>query len=359
MGKRVVIAEDEAIIRLDLKEILEAEGYEVVGETGRGDEAVELVAQHQPDLAILDIKMPGIDGIEAARRISAEHRVAVLILTAFSQRNLIEEARDAGVAAYLVKPFQRGELVPAIDVAAARFEEYRAIEDEHTRLSEEVPTHEDKLETRQLVDRAKGVLMDDHGMAEAEAFSFIQRTAMDRRARMQAGGPGDHRRDPHPLSRPTGGAGTGRRRSRSALGSEAVATRSRRGALYLLDGNSLVFRAFFALPIDLATKAGPGHQRRARLHLDAGHAAARQRARAASAVAFDRPEPTFRDDIVEEYKGNRPETPDLLVPQFALVRDGARRPRASSWSRSPATRPTTSSPPWPPRRATPGATWWW
>ena len=117
MAKRVVIAEDEAIIRLDLKEILEAEGYEVVGETGRGDEAVELVAEHQPDLAILDIKMPGIDGIEAARRISADHRVAVLILTAFSQRNLIEEARDAGVAAYLVKPFQRGELVPAIEVA--------------------------------------------------------------------------------------------------------------------------------------------------------------------------------------------------------------------------------------------------
>jgi two-component system, response regulator PdtaR len=185
MSKRVVIAEDEAIIRLDLKEILEGEGYQVVGETGRGDEAVELVAQHQPDLAILDIKMPGIDGIEAARRISAEHRVAVLILTAFSQRNLIEEARDAGVAAYLVKPFQRSELVPAIDVAVARFEEYRAIEDEHTRLSAEVATLEEKLETRRLVDRAKGVLMDDHGLAESEAFSFIQRSAMDRRVRMK------------------------------------------------------------------------------------------------------------------------------------------------------------------------------
>jgi two-component system, response regulator PdtaR len=185
MGKRVVIAEDEAIIRLDLKEILEAEGYEVVGETGRGDEAVELVAAQQPDLAILDIKMPGIDGIEAARRISAAHRVAVLILTAFSQRNLIEEARDAGVAAYLVKPFQRGELVPAIEVAMARFEEYRAIEDEHARLSEEVATLEEKLETRRMVDRAKGVLMDRNGMGEADAFSFIQRTAMDRRARMQ------------------------------------------------------------------------------------------------------------------------------------------------------------------------------
>jgi AmiR/NasT family two-component response regulator len=186
MGKRVVIAEDEAIIRLDLKEILEAEGYTVVGETGRGDEAVELVARHEPDIAILDIKMPGIDGIEAARRISADNRVAVLILTAFSQRNLIEEARDAGVAAYLVKPFQRGELVPAIAVATARFEEYRAIEDEHTRLAEDVPSHEDKLKTRQMVDRAKAVLMDGHGLGEDVAFSFIQRTAMDRRARMQS-----------------------------------------------------------------------------------------------------------------------------------------------------------------------------
>jgi len=186
MAKRVVIAEDEAIIRLDLKEILEAEGYEVVGETGRGDEAVELVARHQPDLAILDVKMPGIDGIEAARRISDDQRVAVLILTAFSQRNLIEEARDAGVAAYLVKPFQRAELVPAIEVALARFEEYRAIEDEHTRLSEEVASLADKLETRRMVDRAKGVLMDDHAMAEADAFRFIQRTAMDRRVRMSS-----------------------------------------------------------------------------------------------------------------------------------------------------------------------------
>ncbi|MGA2521598.1 MAG: response regulator [Acidimicrobiales bacterium] len=185
MTKRVVIAEDEAIIRLDLKEILEAEGYEVVGETGRGDEAVELVATHEPDLAILDVKMPGIDGIEAARRISADHRVAVLILTAFSQRNLIEEARDAGVAAYLVKPFQRGELVPAIEVALARFEEYRAIEDEHARLSAEVATLEDKLQTRQMIDRAKGVLMDRHDMGEAEAFSFIRRTAMDRRVVMK------------------------------------------------------------------------------------------------------------------------------------------------------------------------------
>ena len=184
MARRVVIAEDEAIIRLDLKEILQSEGYEVVGETGRGDEAVTLVRERQPDLVILDVKMPGIDGIEAARRITAEVRLPVLILTAFSQRNLIEEARDAGVAAYLVKPFQRGELVPAIEVAVARFEELRAIEDEQ--LAEGTAgSLEDKLETRRLVDRAKAVLMDNHGLPEAEAFTFVQRTAMGRRVRMR------------------------------------------------------------------------------------------------------------------------------------------------------------------------------
>jgi AmiR/NasT family two-component response regulator len=185
MGARVVIAEDEAIIRLDLKEILEAEGYEVVGETGRGDEAVELVASQNPDLAILDVKMPGLDGIEAARRITADRKVAVLILTAFSQRNLIEDARDAGVSAYLVKPFQRSELVPAIEVALARFEEVRAIEEEHARLSDEVATLEDKLETTRVVNRAKGVLMDNNAMKEAEAFSFIRSTAMSRRVPMR------------------------------------------------------------------------------------------------------------------------------------------------------------------------------
>jgi response regulator NasT len=186
VAKRVVIAEDEALIRLDLKEILETEGYDVVGECGRGDEAVDLVAELHPDLAILDVKMPGMDGIEAARRITSSHYdVAVLILTAFSQRNLIEDARDAGVVAYLVKPFQRGELVPAIEVARARFEEYRAIEQEHARLSKEVASLEDKLETRRVVDRAKGVLMDRDGMSEKDSFSFIQRTAMDRRIPMR------------------------------------------------------------------------------------------------------------------------------------------------------------------------------
>lgn len=179
MGVRVVIAEDEAIVRLDLKETLEEEGYEVVGETGRGDEAVRLVRDLNPDLAILDIKMPGLDGLSAAREITGEQRAAVLILTAFSQRNLIEEARDAGVLAYLVKPFQRSELIPAIEVALARFSEMRA-------LRAEVDGLEDQLETRRVLDRAKGILMDENGMKEGDAFSFIQRSAMQQRQRMKA-----------------------------------------------------------------------------------------------------------------------------------------------------------------------------
>ncbi len=178
MGVRVVIAEDEAIVRLDLKEILEEEGYEVVGETGRGDEAVTLVTELAPDLAILDIKMPGMDGLAAAREITAEHRAAVLILTAFSQRNLIEEARDAGVLAYLIKPFQRSELIPAIEVALARFNEMRA-------LKAEVNSLEEQLETRRALDRAKGVLMDECGMKEGDAFSFIQQRAMQERTKMK------------------------------------------------------------------------------------------------------------------------------------------------------------------------------
>jgi len=176
---RVVLAEDEAIIRLDLKETLEEEGYEVVGETGRGDEAVALVKDHEPDIAILDIKMPGLDGLSAAREITAERRAAVLILTAFSQRDLIEQARDAGALAYLVKPFQRSELVPAVEVALGRFKEMRALEAEVRGL-------EDQLDTRRLVDRAKGVLMDRHGLSEGEAFAFIQRTAMRERLTMKA-----------------------------------------------------------------------------------------------------------------------------------------------------------------------------
>ena len=179
MKTRVVIAEDEAIIRLDLRETLEEEGYEVVGETGRGDEAVELVRDLAPDVAILDIKMPGLDGLEAARAISAERRAAVLILTAFSQRDLIEKARDAGALAYLVKPFQRSELIPAVEVALGRFREIQALFDHNASL-------EDQLETRKVVDRAKGLLMDQHGLSEANAFSWIQKRAMQDRRPMRA-----------------------------------------------------------------------------------------------------------------------------------------------------------------------------
>ena len=179
MPIRVVIAEDEAIIRLDLKETLEEEGYEVVGETGRGDEAVELVKQHQPDLAILDVKMPGMDGLEAASAITADKHAAVLILTAFSQRDLIEKARDAGALAYLVKPFQKSELIPAVEVALGRFQEMKALADENLSLA-------DQLETRKLVDRAKGKLMDHHDMAESNAFRFLQKTAMDTRSTLKA-----------------------------------------------------------------------------------------------------------------------------------------------------------------------------
>ena len=174
MPIRVVVAEDEAIIRLDLKETLEEEGYEVVGETGRGDEAVQLVRELKPDLAILDVRMPGLDGLSAAREITGERLAAVLVLTAYSQRNLIEEARDAGALAYVVKPFQRSELIPAIEVALGRHREMRAIEDEVTSL-------EEQLATRKVVDRAKGKLMDDFGMKENDAFNFIQKTAMNER----------------------------------------------------------------------------------------------------------------------------------------------------------------------------------
>jgi two-component system, response regulator PdtaR len=190
MTRRVVIAEDEAIIRLDLKEILQDEGYEVVGETGRGDEVVELVRTHQPDLVILDVKMPGWDGLEAARAVrDLELHVAVLILTAFSQRNLIDEARDAGVIAYLVKPFERIELIPAIEQAMARSEQEWAIEAEVEEVAAErggsnSPSAEDKIETRRLVDGAKDLLMEHAGLSEPEAFNFIQKTAMGTRSRM-------------------------------------------------------------------------------------------------------------------------------------------------------------------------------
>jgi response regulator NasT len=174
---RVVIAEDEAIIRLDLRELLEEEGYEVAGETGRGDEVIDLVRELRPDLAILDIKMPGLDGLSAARQIAGERLAAVLILTAFSQRELIEQARDAGALAYLVKPFQKSDLLPAIEIARGRFAELTALE-------REVVDLQDRLVARKTVDRAKGRLMDEHAMTEQAAWRFLQQQAMGNRVQV-------------------------------------------------------------------------------------------------------------------------------------------------------------------------------
>ncbi len=175
---RVVIAEDEAIIRLDIREMLEEEGYDVLADCGRGDEAVRLVKEHEPDIAVLDIKMPGLDGLSAAREIAAERRAAVLILTAFSQRHLVERARDAGALAYVTKPFQRSELVAAIEVAIGRFRDLQGLDEEVRGLTEQ-------LETRKIIDRAKGRLMDRHELKESDAFAFIQRRAMTDRTTMR------------------------------------------------------------------------------------------------------------------------------------------------------------------------------
>jgi AmiR/NasT family two-component response regulator len=175
---RIVIAEDEAIIRLDLRETLEEEGYEVVADTGRGDTAIELVRQHQPDVAIFDIKMPGMDGLDAARVVSAKKICPVVMLTAFSQREVIEQARDAGALAYLVKPFQKTDLVPAIELAIGRFLEMKTLSGERDALDEQ-------LELRKLLDRAKGLLIDQHSLSEQAAFDFIQKMAMSKRMRMR------------------------------------------------------------------------------------------------------------------------------------------------------------------------------
>lgn len=175
---RVLIAEDEALIRLDLKEMLEEEGYVVVGEVGDGQAAVDSARQLRPDLVVLDVQMPVLDGLSAAEQIAASRIAPVIVLTAFSQRELVERARDAGAMAYLVKPFSKTDLVPAIEVARARFAELRA-------LDAEVGDLKDRLEARKVVEQAKGKVMAERGITEAEAFRWIQRTAMDRRTSMR------------------------------------------------------------------------------------------------------------------------------------------------------------------------------
>ncbi len=175
---RLLVAEDEALIRLDLVETLSEEGYDVVGEAADGARAVELARELKPDVAVLDIKMPGTDGLEAARQILSERLCAVVMLTAFSQRELVMQARDIGVLSYVVKPFQRGELMPAIELAVARFAEMEA-------LSRQVGALEQQLETRKIIDRAKGILMDEQGLSESDAFKAIQTAAMERRVTMR------------------------------------------------------------------------------------------------------------------------------------------------------------------------------
>ncbi|MDQ2755880.1 MAG: response regulator [Actinomycetota bacterium] len=175
---RIVVAEDEALIRLDLAEMLGEGGYDVVGQASDGEQAVELTREHQPDLVIMDVKMPVLDGISAAEIIGKEQIAPVVMLTAFSQKELVERARDAGVMAYIVKPFTQADLAPAIDIARSRWTQMRALESEIADLGE-------RLETRKAVDRAKGVLMAQLKLSEADAFRWIQKTAMDRRLGMR------------------------------------------------------------------------------------------------------------------------------------------------------------------------------
>jgi response regulator NasT len=176
---RVLIAEDEALIRLDLKEMLEEEGYEVVAEVGDGQQAVDRATELGPDLVILDIQMPVLDGLSAAEQIASARIAPVIVLTAFSQRELVERARDAGAMAYLVKPFSKNDLVPAIEVARGRFAEMAA-------LDGEVRTLQERLAARQVVEKAKGRLMAERGLTEPDAFRWLQRTAMDERTSMKA-----------------------------------------------------------------------------------------------------------------------------------------------------------------------------
>ncbi len=175
---RIVVAEDEALIRLDLAEMLAELGYEVVGQASDGEQAVALVKQHRPDVVIMDVKMPVLDGISAAEEIGKERIAPVIMLTAFSQKELVERARDAGVMAYIVKPFTQADLAPAVDIATSRWAELKALEGEIADLGE-------RLETRKAVDRAKGILMQRLKLTEADAFRWIQKTAMDRRLGMR------------------------------------------------------------------------------------------------------------------------------------------------------------------------------
>jgi response regulator NasT len=175
---RVVVAEDEALIRLDLVEMLTEEGYEVVGQAGDGEAAVALTTELRPDLVVMDVKMPKLDGISAAEQIALQRIAPVVMLTAFSQRELVDRARQAGAMAYVVKPFGKADLIPAIEIARARFTEIRAVEDEVSDLTE-------RLESRKAVDRAKGLLQTGLGLSEPDAFRWIQKTAMDLRKSMR------------------------------------------------------------------------------------------------------------------------------------------------------------------------------
>ena len=236
-----MIAEDEALIRLDLKEMLEEDGYVVVGEASDGEAAVKLTESLRPNLVIMDIKMPGLDGISAAERITAEHMAAVVILTAFSQRDLVLRARDAGAMAFLVKPFTKADLVPAIEIAVSRFQEFAALESEVSNLKE-------RLEVRKLLDRAKGLLQAGQGMTEAEAFRWIQKSSMDRRMTMRAvaeevlqsaqpsasSSPDDQNQESEgarPGARESGGAGPGaaEKAAGAAGGSETRTSKTSRG----------------------------------------------------------------------------------------------------------------------------------
>lgn len=177
-GRTVLVAEDEALIRLDVVEMLREAGYQVVAEAGDGEEAVRLAEQHRPDIVVMDIKMPVLDGISAAERIAGAKLAPVVLLTAFSQRELVERARDAGAMAYVVKPFTAADLVPALEIAFSRHAQLRALEDEVADLA-------DRFETRKLVDRAKGLLQTKYGLSEPEAFRWIQKTSMDKRLTMK------------------------------------------------------------------------------------------------------------------------------------------------------------------------------